>query len=157
MVNSDQLIALMDRLDSSGVRVWIAGGWAVDAIVGRQTRFHGDVDLAVDSEHLPRLLSVLKEDNFVVTVDWSPARLELSAPDGRVVDVHPVVFADDGSGRQAGHGGETYFYAADGFTSGTIDGRTVPCLSAEQQLRFRSGYELGDVDRHDIPLLEQRR
>jgi hypothetical protein len=26
-------------------RVWIAGGWGVDALVGRQTRIHSDLDL----------------------------------------------------------------------------------------------------------------
>ena len=29
-------------------RVWIAGGWGVDALVGRQTRIHSDLELAVD-------------------------------------------------------------------------------------------------------------
>jgi hypothetical protein len=29
-------------------RVWIAGGWGVDALVGRQTRLDSDLDLAVD-------------------------------------------------------------------------------------------------------------
>jgi hypothetical protein len=34
-----------------------------------------------------------------------------------------------------------------------IDGTPVPCLGIEQQLLFREGYELRDVDRHDLPLL----
>jgi len=29
-------------------RVWIAGGLGVDALVGRQTPIHSDLDLAVD-------------------------------------------------------------------------------------------------------------
>ncbi len=54
---------------------------------------------------------------------------------------------------QAGLAGEGFRYAADGFTTGRIGGVPVPCLSAEQQLRFREGYEPREVDRHDIRLL----
>ena len=74
-----------------------------------------------------------------------------------MVDIHPVTFLADGSGRQAGHDGESFYYAADGFTIGTIDGAQIPCLSVNQQLSFREGYELRPVDDHDIQLLKQSR
>ena len=31
----------------SGVRWWIAGGWSLDLLVGRQTRRHADIDVTV--------------------------------------------------------------------------------------------------------------
>jgi lincosamide nucleotidyltransferase A/C/D/E len=37
----------MSLLDQEGVRAWLDGGWAVDALLGRQTRLHSDLDLAV--------------------------------------------------------------------------------------------------------------
>lgn len=137
------------------VRVWLAGGWAVDALVGHQTRMHGDMDVAVDVRDLPSLLALLDERSFVMRTDWSPSRLELTGPDGQVIDIHPVTFVEDGSGRQAGHGGDSFYYAADGFVLGSINGATIPCLSASQQLRFRQGYEFRPADIHDVALLEK--
>jgi lincosamide nucleotidyltransferase A/C/D/E len=96
-------------------------------------------------------------DGFTVTADQTPARLELGAPDGRILDLHPVSFAADGSGVQEGQDGASFFYAADGFTVGTIDGVSVPCLSVEQQRRFRVGYDPRPVDQHDLALLEAHR
>jgi lincosamide nucleotidyltransferase A/C/D/E len=32
------VLAVMDALSSAGIEAWIAGGWAVDALVGEQTR-----------------------------------------------------------------------------------------------------------------------
>ncbi len=43
-----------------GAPWWVAGGWAVDLFVGRETRKHGDIDLAIlrrDQERLRRHLS----------------------------------------------------------------------------------------------------
>ncbi|HEY9263640.1 MAG TPA: amino acid transporter [Microbacterium sp.] len=154
-MESGQVVDLFRAFAAEGLRVWLAGGWAVDAIVGRQTRAHGDMDVAVDIRDLPSFLELLGEQGFVVTTDWAPSRLELTAPDGQVVDVHPATFAADGSGRQAGHGGDGFHYASDGFTLGTIDGSEIPCLSAAQQLRFRDGYELRAADIHDIELLRK--
>jgi hypothetical protein len=36
----------------SGLRLpwWVAGGWAIDLFLGRQTRPHGDIDLLVRRE-----------------------------------------------------------------------------------------------------------
>jgi lincosamide nucleotidyltransferase A/C/D/E len=156
-MQASQVVELLDFFDGVGLRVWVAGGWAVDAVIGRQTREHGDLDLAMDATQLERLMAVLGERGFVVTEDWLPSRVELTAEDGRRVDLHPVLFRADGSGLQAGLDGPGFEYPADAFASGTIDGRTVPCLSVAQQLRFREGYPPRDVDVHDIALLHSAR
>ncbi|GAA4563437.1 aminoglycoside nucleotidyltransferase [Micromonospora coerulea] len=152
-MNGDQVTALLDEFGADGLRVWVAGGWAVDAVVGRQTRPHADLDLAIDASQQAELLALLDRLGFVTTVDWLPVRVELTAPDGRKVDIHPVAFRSDGSAVQSGLDDATFAYAADGFAEGVIDGRPVPCLSVGQQLRFREGYPPREVDHHDIALL----
>ncbi|AWB86962.1 amino acid transporter [Mycetocola zhujimingii] len=153
MVRGNDVVALFRSFARAGISAWAAGGWAVDAAVGRQTREHGDLDLAVDARHLPTLLALLTGDGFATTVDWLPSRLELTAADGRRVDLHPVEFAPDGSGIQRGLADTSFVYTADGFTTGIVEGFTVPCLSVEQQLRFRDGYPPRQVDVHDIRIL----
>lgn len=32
-------------LGGAGADVWVGGGWGIDALVGRQTRQHRDLDL----------------------------------------------------------------------------------------------------------------
>lgn len=150
-----EVTGLMGGLDGAGIRAWVAGGWAVDILVGHQTRPHGDLDLAIDAAQLPRLLELLDGDGFTVNVDALPSRAELTARDGRVLDLHPVEFDSAGAGVQQGLDGGTFEYAADGFTKGTLAGTEVPCLSARQQLVFRRGYRLRSVDHHDIALLER--
>lgn len=155
MMSGGEVVALFRSFAAAGIPTWAGGGWAVDALVGRQTREHGDLDLAVDRVHLESLLDLLQRDGFIVTVDWAPSRLELTAADGRVVDIHPVAFGADGSGVQIGLGGGSFHYAADGFSVGTIEGVPIPCLSVGQQLRFREGYEPRPVDVHDVALLRK--
>jgi lincosamide nucleotidyltransferase A/C/D/E len=152
-MDADQVVTLLDEFRSHGLRAWVAGGWAVDAVVGRQTREHGDLDLAVDAAQQDALLRLLDRAGFAVTVDWLPVRAELTAADGRRVDLHPVVFRPDGGGVQAGLDGASFDYAPDGFTVGEVAGRPVPCLSVGQQLRFRQGYPPRPVDLHDVALL----
>lgn len=152
-MDSRQVIGLFEMFERHSFRAWAAGGWAVDALVGRQTRDHGDLDLAVDATQLDRLMCVLEEEGFSLSVDWLPSRAELRSADGRVIDLHPVRFAPDGTGVQSAFGDQSFPYAADGFTVGSIEGTPIPCLSAGQQLAFRSGYPLRPVDHHDLELL----
>jgi lincosamide nucleotidyltransferase A/C/D/E len=156
-MRSTQVADLFRSFAAADISAWAGGGWAVDALVGHETRAHADLDLAVDAGDLPKLQALLAEQGFVATVDWMPSRLELTAPDGRILDIHPVVFSADGGGRQAGLNGESFFYAADGFTTGLIDGSPIPCLSIDQQLRFRQGYDHRPEDIHDLALLNRLR
>jgi lincosamide nucleotidyltransferase A/C/D/E len=136
-------------------RVWIAGGWGVDALVGRQTRIHSDLDLAVDVTRmaLDHLLQAFGRHGYVVEADWRPSRVALVAG-ARQVDLHPLVFDAQGTGWQANvEGREPFRYPKDAFAKGLIDGRLVDCLSVAQQLRFHRGYVQREHDNQDIALL----
>jgi lincosamide nucleotidyltransferase A/C/D/E len=83
-----------------------------------------------------------------------PSRIELRAPGDRWADVHPVTFGPDGAGHQADLEGGFFAYPPDAFGRGLIAGRAVPCLSARQQRRFRTGYQYRPQDVHDLAQLD---
>ncbi|HEY6749212.1 MAG TPA: hypothetical protein VI357_26285 [Mycobacteriales bacterium] len=154
-MRANQLLDLVHRLYGVTPVVWVGGGWGVDALVGRQTRPHGDLDVVVDAPALPAVLALLEGLGFVATEDWLPVRIEVAHADGRRVDLHPVTFAEDGSGTQVGLDGAVFFYPAGCTTTGYVDGQPVICLTAAQQLAFRQGFRWRDVDHHDVALLRQ--
>jgi lincosamide nucleotidyltransferase A/C/D/E len=148
------VIQVLDALDEAGVRHWVGGGWGVAALAGRQTRPHRDLDLAIDARDLDCCLTALGRLGYAPETDWLPVRIELSRAGERWVDVHPVAFGDGGHGRQADLDGGSFDYPPDAFGHGLIAGCRVPCLSAEQQRRFRSGYEHRTQDVHDLAQLD---
>jgi lincosamide nucleotidyltransferase A/C/D/E len=151
---ADEVLAILDQLRAGGCRVWVAGGWGVDVLVGRQTRPHRDLDLAIDAAGLEVGLTILGRRGYVVETDWLPVRVELGRPGYGWVDLHPVVFDPQGDGIQAGFDGEVFRYPAADLVQGSLNGTTVGCLSRSLQLCFRQGYELRPVDHHDLALLE---
>ena len=56
----------------------------------------------------------------------------------------------DGTAKQADLEGGWYEFEADYFGSVVFEGRTIPCISAKGQKVFHTGYELREVDKHDI-------
>jgi lincosamide nucleotidyltransferase A/C/D/E len=155
MPASDVLAALR-ALESRGVEAWVAGGWAIDALIGEQTRGHRDLDLAIRTEHLANGIVALAALGYARALDLLPVRLVLEASAGRSIDLHPVAFDEAGHGRQAAGGGRVFDYPSDGFGSGAIAGVTVRCLTAEQLVRFHLGYEPQDHDRADMAMLRDR-
>ena len=146
--------AVLDALAAAGCPCWISGGWGVDALVGRRTRPHRDLDLAIDAAREPDAMRALEALGYAVETDWRPVRVELVEPGEGRVDLHPVVFKD-GAGRQAGLDGDWFDYPRGDLVTGTIDGRTVPCISPRLQLTFHQGYEPRDVDVMDLRRLHE--
>lgn len=144
---------ILDVLAGAGVPTWIGGGWGIDALVGRQTREHADLDVAVASARAA--ITALGAAAFDVITDLWPGRVAMLRADGAEVDVHPIVFQPDGSAIQTSHEGAEFVYPADGFTTGIIDGRPVPCITAALQVQFHSGYSLGAKDLADLAALEE--
>jgi lincosamide nucleotidyltransferase A/C/D/E len=158
-VIAEDVLEILAALD--GNEVWIGGGWGIDALVGRQTRPHDDLDLMHREDQEAEVLAALAALGFAETLSWRPVRFVLTDPAGREIDLHPLRFAPDGSAEQSSPTpGEPFRYPASCFVTGTILGSVVPCLSAEQQLHFHQGYEPRERDLHDLAqlrALEQRR
>jgi lincosamide nucleotidyltransferase A/C/D/E len=148
---------VLDRLEGAGLVVWLDGGWGVDALLGRQTRPHGDLDLVIARDDLAAAQLTLAGAGFAhdaAAVPGMPARLVLVHDDGRQVDLHAVVFDRHGNGWQELGAGAWGGYPAEGLTgTGEIAGRSVRCLTPELQVRHHLGYPLGATDRHDLALL----
>lgn len=158
-MDADAVIEVLDCLEAAGITAWIDGGWGIDALVGGRTREHADLDLVVAQDALDRARSALGRLGFEhdpAATPGLPARLVLSAPGGRQVDVHPVVLDAGGNGWQPLGGGAWGAYPADGLTGiGTIGGRRVRCLTPQLQLRHHLGYPPDAAGRHDLRLLGQ--
>ena len=149
-MSPEDVLAVLELLRDAGADVWISGGWGIDALAGRQTREHRDLDLGFRAEQESLILAALAAAAYVETLDWRPVRFAVTDPDGREIDLHPLVFQADGSALQASFDPDAPFvYPAACFVIGTVDGVVAPCLSAEQQILFHQGYEPADQARHD--------
>jgi lincosamide nucleotidyltransferase A/C/D/E len=144
-----EVFRVLYALAEAGVACWLEGGWGVDALVGRQTRPHRDVDIDIDASQEPLALRVLTSLGYQIETDWRPNRVELSAASGRV-DVHPLLFDPDGNARQPGLNGVFHDFPNAYFVTGKLAGRPVGCFSVEAQLRFHTGYDLRPEDAHDL-------
>ena len=160
MLEALDVLAVLDRLDRAGVAVWLDGGWGVDALLGRRSRPHRDLDLVIARQDLTAAQTALVGVGFRhdgAAAPGLPARLVLVDAVGRQVDLHPVVFDADGNGWQDLGGGAWGDYPAEGLAgTGRVGDREVRCVTAELQVRHHLGYPLGATDRHDLGLLGER-
>jgi lincosamide nucleotidyltransferase A/C/D/E len=150
-----EVLAVLDAVGSVGCRFWLEGGWGVDALVGHQTRSHRDVDVDFDAGYEAAVLDALSSLDYTIETDWRPNRIELAAAGRGHVDLHPLVIDRDGSPRQAALDGGWHEFPKSWFTIGTLDGMTAPCVSLEAQRLFHAGYELRQVDMHDLAELDR--
>ncbi|MFE6358451.1 nucleotidyltransferase domain-containing protein [Streptomyces sp. NPDC057806] len=155
-MRAEDVLSVLALLRRAEADVWIGGGWGIDALVGEQTRGHRDLDLLHRQDQEAAVVAALRAAGFVESLNCRPIRFVVTAADGREIDLHPLVFGDDGSAVQASPEPERPFrYPASCFVTGTIEGTSVPCLSAEQQVYFHQGYEPTDRDRQDMAQLRR--
>ena len=153
--SAGDVIALLDLMDGLGIRIWLDGGWAVDACLGEQTRSHADVDIVLEERDLAVAVEALtmRDYHAVPRADTRPWNFVLGDDAGHQVDFHVIVF--DASGRGA-YGpaelGQAYPAAALAWR-GTIDGRTVACVAPEWLVRWHTGYPLAAKDFADVAAL----
>lgn len=152
--SKENLIAVLDLLEALNIKYWVDGGWGVDILTGKQNREHRDIDIDFDGKLGEILLDTLKNKGYKITTDWRPSRIELHHPELGYLDIHPLILNEDGSAKQAAPDGGWYEFESKWFSSAVFEGRVIPCISAETQKLFHSGYELRDVDYIDLKNLE---
>lgn len=154
-MTQEQAVVVCRALGDGGVPFWVVGGWGIDALVGRTTRPHRDLDILIDAEAEATALAVLSRLGYAVETDWRPVRVEVGAPGAGWVDVHPVVFDATGNGVQAGLDGTVYDYPNGSFTVGRIGPLEVGCATVDLQRRAHTGYALRSQDRLDLARLDE--
>ncbi len=146
MMTAEDVFEILDRLDAAGVEWWVDGGWGVDALLGRLTRPHDDLDFAVRAGAVARLARVFPEFRHVDR-DQLPSAYVLRDERGRQLDFHPLELDGDGNGWQSQLRGEPALWPRAALEGrGVIAGREVRCTSPEFQVdaHLYEGYD--DVD-----------
>ena len=151
---AEEVLAVVDWLEARGAVHVITGGWAVDALVGRATRPHRDLDVIVEAGACDGLARWLRGRGYEAVADWLPIRIELRR--GRCgVDLHPMEVDGRGDGVQAGFGTQVFEHRAADRTRGRIGGRRVVVATAARLMELHRGYEPRPEDLHDIALLRR--
>ena len=152
-MTGDEVIRVLDALEAAEIQAGITGGWGIDALLRRETRQHGDLDLGVAAGDVDRAIEALKPLGYALSLDERPARVVLRSGGGGV-DFHPIVWEASGAGVQTGLAGEVFEYPVGGLNAeGRIAGRTVRCATPDLQLAFHAHYEPRDHDRRDMAAL----
>ncbi len=140
------------RLDKLGIDLWLDGGWAVDALLGEQTRPHNDIDIVIERKYSQTLRDSLEADGYYEEIrdDTREVNFVLRDDAGHIVDFHVIVLEVEGNGRYE----KGFIFPADSLTGqGIIGGRKVRCISPEWLVKFHTGYTLRESDVHDVTRL----
>ena len=139
---AQDVVAAVDALSEAGFDVVVAGGWGIDALLGRQTRRHSDLDLLVAGGRsaVQAAAAVLAELGYRVVDDhaegghWMPVFVVVRTDSGRTIELLPIDSRPEA-------------------VTGTLAGRSLRCLSAEKQLEYHRGYRPTREDRKDVERL----
>ena len=151
-MNPTTVLHVLDLLASAGVQVWLDGGWGVDALLGRITRPHNDLDLVLALDDLTRAVAVLVHDGFGIEEE-EPGRVVLGHADHGRIDLHPVTFDPLRNAVQVQPADLPVVYRSDGFVAGCILGRAVACIAADVQVSARLGRDRSEKHRQDVVAL----
>lgn len=145
----------LDLMAAHGVRIWIDGGWAVDACLGAQTRQHEDLDIVIEERDLSTVVAVLHGRGYrpVPRGDTRPWNFVLGDDAGHQIDFHVIVRDALGNGRYGPpEDGQSYPAVALAGT-GRIDGRPVDCTTPDWLVQSHTGYQVDETDWADVSAL----
>ena len=93
-MSGDVVVQLLRLFDQHGIEVVVDGGWGVDALLGEQTRLHGDLDIALEHKDVPKLRALLEARGYrdVPRDDTRDCNFVMGDKQGHEVDFHSYTF-----------------------------------------------------------------
>jgi len=142
-------------LDNLGIEIWIDGGWGVDALLGKQTRPHTDLDIVIQRQDLQKVLELLRKRGYqnVERADTRSWNFVLGDDRGHEIDFHVIVFDNDGNGIYGTVENGEMYPVGSLLGIGNINGNSVRCISPECIVKFRTEYKLSEIDFKNISAL----
>lgn len=113
MIQAQDVLEIVNQLERAGVMVWLDSGWGVDALVGRQTRPHNDVDVIIFPSQAHLAEETLRLAGYAVMEDEFPTRFVMHDSQGRSIDFHPVTLDQQGDGVQQLQDGTNFHYPSE--------------------------------------------
>lgn len=170
MVSPEDVIGLYRLLAAQGLQVWILGGWGVDALLGRQTRPHKDLDLLMLLDDIARTCALLTATGYELKEVWSENRWSLDVrglqtltafvlmdAGGHELDIHALRLDKQGNGIPAWEVEEGFTFTRQDLSGkGAVAGIEVRCITAEKQMLCHTGYDLPDKQLPDLQQLHER-
>lgn len=167
MVTAEDVIKIYKRLSTNGIQVWLTGGWGIDALLGRQTRLHKDLDVIMLLDDMVRMRELLSSDGYELDVLWSENRmvrdtngnetataLVLKDTEGREFDAHAITIDVQGNGIPAWDEAEDFMFKKEDLEGlGMVAGFAIQCITPECQIYCHAGYELPEKQLKDLDLL----
>ncbi len=130
-MNSRDVLRFYNDLQSLGVQIWVDGGWAVDALLEKQSRPHKDLDIAIQWKDVPKLREVLNADGYKQIKEDSKWNFVLADDSGRELDVHAFIYDERGNIVDG------IMYPTESLAgNGMIDGQNVRCISPKYMVDF---------------------
>jgi len=151
-MTAEDVIGIMQLFNQNDIALHLDGGWGVDALLGRQTRPHADLDIAVQHDAVARIRALLEARGYrdVPRDDTWECNFVLGDDQGHQVDIHSYTFDSAG---QLIYGVAYPFDALTG--TGSVLGHPIQCILPEWLVKFHTGYALDENDYHDVKALCQ--
>lgn len=152
-MTAEDVVEIVQLFNQNHIEFYIDGGWGVDALLGKQTRPHADLDIAVQHKDVTRLRALLEARGYqdVPRDDTWECNFVLGDEQGHQIDIHSYTFD------AAGNCIFGVPYPADSLTgTGSVKGKSVKCISPEWMVKFHTGYKLDENDYRDVKALCQR-
>ncbi len=152
-MDENKVFGIYKNLAAEGIPIRIDGGWCVDALLGKQTREHLDLDIAVDRKHSNHLKELLTSWGYTErpSSDSTEWNYVMADDHQSVIDIHVFEF-DDQSNKTYG-----IQYPRDSLSgTGTIAGKTVQCITPEWMFKFKTSYDPQEKDLRDVHALSEK-
>ena len=153
-LSAEAAASFYSMLASHSIHCWVMGGWGVDALLGRQTRPHHDLDLLVLVDDLPTFHRMMEsagftraylweaENQWIVSegIEW-PTAFVVTDRGGQELDVYAVELTSEG--RVVPRCTVPWVFPDDALNGvDTIGQARVACLSVAAQIAAHGGYSL---------------
>jgi len=134
-MTSQDVVKLYSDFENMGIKIWVDGGWSVDALLGRQIRHHNDLDIAVQWKDIPRLKEYLDANGYKELRVDSKCNFVVRDNGGREIDIHAFIYDDQGNIVDG-----VMYPATSLMGKGLIDGYSVRCLTPEYMVEALAQY-----------------
>lgn len=131
LMTSKDVMDFYVQMKERDIKIWIDGGWSVDALLGKESRLHRDLDIAIQWRDVPVLREVLAAQGYEQVREDNQWNFVLADDKGHEIDVHAFIYDSQGNVT------EGIMYPAESLTgTGTINGHTVRCISPKYMVEF---------------------